>query len=587
MSEPLFWVHVLPFELGCLLTTQSSSFDLASLLRFVAAIPQSSYPLISEQEWSVHAELTFRLTPGQAQALWQMFHVIAGAPASASVPVRQFAIYLHLQLFQAASAAKMSQRSMDSWPASAPPSTLDVSGGASSSLLLVDGSARSMQGISSTKTASAPAVHLSDGYNMEEGTAIGAGGSLSASIASLNLSPTRSAAFLQRHHLESNALLFVQRHLHDCLVLLSEDRSLPVKNLALLGFLLGASYDLKDGKSLSLSETVAKALLPAAPTTTAAASLNVAEVLSFISKHLGHNHVLYPRGSFSSVDAVSIHSQHRTAILRRGVSSSVRGKTVHVTCCNHCTIYIPEAIHHASIFGCVDCTIVLGAVQGIVAVEHCEKVTLTAACRAMRVAQSQDCKLYLLTNTKPVVLGPFIEDVYIGPYNCHYGALEQDLERAAIDPLRNEWNKFINLSSHVGPQPDFQDTEAVHGPVAAYSGQFTANAGPGSDTGGARVLRPAAFQPTTVPFDILPEGSGKKTVANPCPLPDDYVQDLRRRAALARELGEKMRVASTDRPERHDEIQLLLQQVFKDWLQQSGHIKALQDLLHADCQMDV
>ncbi|KAE9455937.1 hypothetical protein C3L33_12163, partial [Rhododendron williamsianum] len=73
--------------------------------------------------------------------------------------------------------------------------------------------------------------------------------------------------------------------------------------------------------------------------------------------------------------------------------------------CHDSVIYILAPLRYATIYGCSDATIVLGAVGKAVRVEHCERVHVIAAAKRICIANCRECVFFLGVNQRPLIVG--------------------------------------------------------------------------------------------------------------------------------------------------------------------------------------
>ena len=69
---------------------------------------------------------------------------------------------------------------------------------------------------------------------------------------------------------------------------------------------------------------------------------------------------------------------------------------LHIVHNEKCSIYVLQPFRFGTVSGCSDCTIVVGAVEAVLSLERCERVTLIASCNQLRISNSFDCKYILL-----------------------------------------------------------------------------------------------------------------------------------------------------------------------------------------------
>eukprot|EP00698_Gefionella_okellyi_P023071 TRINITY_DN7758_c0_g1_i1.p1 TRINITY_DN7758_c0_g1~~TRINITY_DN7758_c0_g1_i1.p1 ORF type:complete len:528 (+),score=126.53 TRINITY_DN7758_c0_g1_i1:68-1651(+) len=378
------------------------------------------------------------------------------------------------------------------------------------------------------------------------------------------LSP-RSPSGAGRSGEESQFLAYVKRHIVELLQLLLSDGTGPgmmsKQQLDRLGFLITGGPNFKSETTFLSSLT---------PFWDAGNRLVLmTEISQWLNDNLTINTYLYPSvpttapasplpSSMNVFDDIPdsdaqlpkptvVVGQHKKTIVKS--DAEVRGGTVKIGACNNCVIYAVASAKFVNISGCVNCTIVLGAVERIILVERSERIKLIGATRAIRIASCKDCTFYLCTNTPPQLAGTNL-DVVFAPYNTHYPKLEQHLTRASVNPLYNKWDQPVLLWTAAAAAED-------------PSGQQRA----------FKLMPPESFTPFVVPFVMRGQ-----TVSNPCVLPASYEAAVQRKQHAVADL--RFTVASLDVDEATvRDVQTVIEGQFKEWLSTSGNIRQVYDLL--------
>jgi hypothetical protein len=76
-----------------------------------------------------------------------------------------------------------------------------------------------------------------------------------------------------------------------------------------------------------------------------------------------------------------------------------------VSYCNKANLYMISPYYSASVTGCIDTTIFIGAVYGAVIVNGCERLKITCACRKLIIMNCLDCEFNVATLSTTIVLG--------------------------------------------------------------------------------------------------------------------------------------------------------------------------------------
>lgn len=94
--------------------------------------------------------------------------------------------------------------------------------------------------------------------------------------------------------------------------------------------------------------------------------------------------------------------------------------------CTDAHFYLLQPFEHATIAACTGCTIVVGAVAGLLHVVDCEKTVITSAARRILVSNSCDVQMCVFTPTQPILVGDN-RSCQFAPYNTYYDGLREDL----------------------------------------------------------------------------------------------------------------------------------------------------------------
>jgi hypothetical protein len=137
--------------------------------------------------------------------------------------------------------------------------------------------------------------------------------------------------------------------------------------------------------------------------------------------------------------AASHHQPMSTSLSSSPANESGRLHDLHVADCSDTHFYLLQPFEHATIAACTDCTIVLGAVAGLLHVVDCERTTITAAARRVVVSNSCDVVHYIFTPSPPLVVGDN-RGCQFAPYNTYYEGLREDLLATGLAALLRSAN---------------------------------------------------------------------------------------------------------------------------------------------------
>ncbi|GKV34608.1 hypothetical protein SLEP1_g42971 [Rubroshorea leprosula] len=384
---------------------------------------------------------------------------------------------------------------------------------------------------------------------------------------------------------EAHQLSYLQKHLANILSLLAEPVEgegeeslvLTMEGFEHLGFLL--QFGDRGSEVIPLSQAApffanSDPDMPAVPVPAAQAHdwllQNIASALERITERISAKENGPLSGSDQDVamadacpSAVKALPSSRGPCLIEGISKSsyvkqspdLKGSSVKVINCHDSVIYILAPMRYATVYGCSDTTIVLGAVGKAVRVEHCERVHVITAAKRVCIANCRECVFFLGVNQRPLMVGDN-HKLQVAPYNTFYPRLEADMTEVGIEANINRWDEPLALGV-VDPHDSLSHPAGVSDAQAESA---------------ARV-DPDQFTNFLIPnwFEGAEPGSTKD---NPFPLPDLYLASQQRNQKNLEEIKQMLREAPIEE-NRKKELSSALHVYFKDWLYASGNIRQL------------
>ncbi|CAD6339018.1 unnamed protein product [Miscanthus lutarioriparius] len=381
---------------------------------------------------------------------------------------------------------------------------------------------------------------------------------------------------------EAHQLSYLQKHMANILTLLADsvdgggDDSmvLTMETFEHLGFLL----QLSEGTPLSEAATFFANSDPDMPAAPVPAALvhdwilqHIASALEFMTeksaaKENSQHNVFDPDVTMSdAVTNTRIHSSsptgtsapnypgyYRNASFVEGCSktsvvkqaSDLKGHSIKVLNCHDSVIYILAPLKYATVYGCSDTTIILGAIGKVVKVEHCERVQIIAASKRICIANCRECIFYLGVNHQPLIVGDN-HKLQVAPFNTYYPRLGEHLAQVGVDPNVNKWDQPFVLGV-VDPHDSLSHPAGVSD-VQAES---------------ATCLDPDLFTNFLIPSWFEVEGPTKY---NPFTLPEVYWASQRKKRASLEDIQKNIRELEID-DNRKKELACALHAQFKDWL---------------------
>ena len=319
-----------------------------------------------------------------------------------------------------------------------------------------------------------------------------------------------------------------------------------------------------------------------------------------------------------------------------GAATNGRLHDVHVSGCSDSQMYLLQPFEHATISACSGCTIVVGAVAGLLHVVDCERTTITAAARRVLVSNCYDVTHNIFTPSPSLLVGDN-RSCKFAPYNTYYDGLREDLlatglaaavvspdNQAVSDPLygpalqcaSNKWKQPVELSklsdllqsqsiaprsSSPTPGSDGTTDDAVKIPTLVPASEFEVLFVPflSEATEERRARQELAAEEMTVQTassgdDNMSTASGNKNgigsiychnladvlQLSPFRLPTEYERRAMVKADRMKSLQTTIQTDLT--PEQQIRLEEELNSGFRDWLVTSGNLRQVLDLVHLE-----
>lgn len=416
------------------------------------------------------------------------------------------------------------------------------------------------------------------------------------------------------------------------------DAEYAVKNLPIrrdmfehLSFLLTTTCEEDSGAYRSISSIVPQWRDP-----NSQAVVPLGELVEIVTVAL--TRVTLERQITGSTDVAEIRDLERKTFLREDIpntNAKITGyphaKEMRISNCTDCHFYLLQALGRVSVVACRDCTLFVGACVSVSLI-NCANMRVHAIARVCRMTNCFDTHIYLCTNRFPQIVGEN-RGLIFAPYNAAYGReeVEKYLAAVGVDPKENVWDKFYrpaykSLSPVDKNDPDL--TSAVASvlppdqflpfaiPVPSQKSINHSNGKDGKD-------KQAVLQ------DLQErDASSRALFSVPLPLPPAYEEQLKKKCAeianIRREIRalekknailglgvQQMDITVDDQDEaaskdvamsdgsgsptkseddhqapnvqiRKGVVQSLVQERFREWLNHSGRIRQINDLVRLD-----
>lgn len=257
-------------------------------------------------------------------------------------------------------------------------------------------------------------------------------------------------------------------------------------------------------------------------------------------------------------------------------------RDLQVNFCQESYVYVLTAVRFATVLGCKDCTVVIGAAAGMVRVEECERMQLVTCCRRLTVTNSLECIFPVFVATPPVLSGDN-RACQFAPYNSCYPRHKAHLEQAGLlgqgeEVPANLWSSPVEASMLGVPSMSADQRISVS---AASRGKARS---PGSKAVVSPMLSevpPAILPPEqfyTLAVPVPPDVPGEPMAENPFGLPPEYAAVLQEREAVVESLHRAIRDAGLT-PRQHRELEDCIRGRFTEWLVQTGKLRQVLDLV--------
>jgi hypothetical protein len=301
--------------------------------------------------------------------------------------------------------------------------------------------------------------------------------------------------------------------------------------------------------------------------------------------------------------------------------------------CSDAHFYLLQPFEHVTIAACSGCTIVIGAVAGLLHIVDCDKTFVTSAARRILVSNCCDVQSCLFTPCPPLLVGDN-RACQFAPYNTFYDGMREDLLTAGLAaqssndhnnrsdtesmyPLlqcaSNKWKQPIELSKLEVPQIPGSTQGGLSPPLSPGADDRAM----GSSITDAAMQAPVLVPPSDYHVLFIPiesESSRLRRIEieseekygdeatggsngedyesqycrllaevlqlSPFRLPLEYERSALLKAERMRNIQQAVqKKLSPDQQKRFEEE---LNRGFRDWLVSSGNLRQVLDLVHME-----
>ena len=100
--------------------------------------------------------------------------------------------------------------------------------------------------------------------------------------------------------------------------------------------------------------------------------------------------------------------------------------------CEDSYIYVDTNVKYMQISNCVNCTILVAAVNKTCQIDKCENVTLTVASNYLKIGNCVDCTVFSYTQLEAPIIYGDTRSLTLAPHNAGYYELSTHLKSADI-----------------------------------------------------------------------------------------------------------------------------------------------------------
>ena len=205
-----------------------------------------------------------------------------------------------------------------------------------------------------------------------------------------------------------------------------------------------------------------------------------------------------------------------------GSAPNGRLHDLHISDCSDAIIYLLQPFEHATIAGCTGCTIVVGAIAGLLHIVDCERTKITTAARRVLVSNCFDVLHCVFTPSPPLLVGDN-RSCQFAPYNTYYDGMREDLlatglaaalvnphgsahggtdaPQPALQCASNKWKQPVELAKLELPQLPPTSSSGAASAGGGFGGDDKAMKGADDSIQTPILLPPSEFQILFVPVD--------------------------------------------------------------------------------------
>jgi len=243
---------------------------------------------------------------------------------------------------------------------------------------------------------------------------------------------------------------------------------------------------------------------------------------------------------FDSEDMISLKNLSKCVTIKEGINE----KIVKIAQCEDSYIYINSNLLHLKISNCINCTIVVAAVNKITSIDKCENCHICVATNLIRISNSIDSSVYSYSVSEPILFGDN-KGVILGPHNVYFDDLSKHIKNSKI--------------------------AVTTGGCSYFTSPFNMNFF--SEEDAYQIMQPKDFSILVTPFATTGTNQNYMSLT-----PKNYSEIIIERELLFHKVQQLIKDANFN-DEQEKAFHVAVQGYFREWLVSTGSIKAMTDIV--------
>uniref|UniRef100_A0A5K3F6I7 Protein XRP2 n=1 Tax=Mesocestoides corti TaxID=53468 RepID=A0A5K3F6I7_MESCO len=132
---------------------------------------------------------------------------------------------------------------------------------------------------------------------------------------------------------------------------------------------------------------------------------------------------------------------------------TINGQQFRIRNCKDVFIYVYNHVNTVTVDDCVNCTVVIGAVQTSLFIRDCEDCNVLAACKQYRIRGCKNIASFVACGSEPIIESS--SSIHFAPFQLFYPELIDQFKAAGLNPFNCSYSSVHDFTPKATASPNY------------------------------------------------------------------------------------------------------------------------------------